>query len=88
MAKTDAPKGKTSPGSSKLSFGPVNYVLFILAVVLIVVGFYLLSRNEITVGPLLLVIAYSFLIPISILVGLGMSREDDEERLIESGTRK
>lgn len=88
MAKSETSKSKMTSAGTKISFGTANYILFVLAVALIIIGFYLLGKNETTIGPLLLVIAYSFLIPASILVGLGKSREDDEERLIESGSKK
>ncbi len=67
-----------------LSFGTANYVTFFLGLFSIVVGFILLDMEFMTLAPLLLVIGYSILIPLSILLGIGKGGAI-EERIRESG---
>ncbi len=63
----------------KLALGTANYVVFALALLCIVVGFVLLANNSLTLAPLLLVIGYSILIPISLLLGVGEGKAKEAE---------
>jgi hypothetical protein len=48
-------------------FGRKNYILFAVALAVIVLGFFLLSQNDITFAPLLLVVGYCVLVPWAII---------------------
>lgn len=49
-------------------FGKKNYIVFAVAMAVIAIGYILLSQDDITMAPLLLVIGYCVLIPIAILI--------------------
>ena len=49
-------------------FGPRNYILFAIGILVIVVGYISLSAGSITLAPILLVLGYCVLIPISIII--------------------
>ena len=48
-------------------FGRKNYILFGVALVVIVLGFFLLSQNDITFAPFLVVVGYCVLVPWAII---------------------
>lgn len=66
--KKPAAKGRRVPGGDTLPFGKKNQILFGIGFFVILVGYYLLSRNSITLAPLLLVVGYCVLIPLAIMV--------------------
>ena len=47
----------------RLQLGKVNFLLLILAAVLLIVGYVIMSLNDITISPILLLLVYAFLIP-------------------------
>ncbi|MCK4234728.1 hypothetical protein KAU34_06580 [candidate division WOR-3 bacterium] len=51
-----------------LSFNKKNYSLFSAGIISIIVGYLFLSRGSITIAPILLVLGYVILIPISIII--------------------
>ena len=48
-------------------FGKKNYILFAVALVVIIVGFIALGKGSITLAPILLVFGYCVMIPWAIL---------------------
>ena len=77
-----AKKKGIAAGSGAITwpFGKKNYALFGLAVLIIVVGYIFLGQGSTTLAPVLLVLGYCVLIPVSIIV-----RDDsgDSEPLID-----
>jgi hypothetical protein len=71
---TPAPK-KTRPD---VALGPANYALMAAGLAVIVAGFITLSAGSITLAPILLVLGYCVLIPLSLLVTVrrGVARSD------------
>ena len=73
-------KGETLPFTKK------NYLLFLVGLVVIVIGYIALSRPpannpwSLTVAPLLLVLGYCIIIPIAIMVK-GKKEEREKEKL-------
>lgn len=65
-------KKKTPVGPASVSvnwpFGKKNYIWFGVALAVMIIGYILLGTGDITMAPLLLVIAYCVLIPVAILV--------------------
>ena len=61
-------RAAAEPVGALIAFGPRNYVLFAAAVVAIVVGYVLLSRGDITLAPILLILGYLVLLPAGILI--------------------
>lgn len=58
-----------------LGFTKKNYYLFALGLVIIVVGFISLRMGSITLAPILLVLGYCVIIPLSIIVDWKKRRE-------------
>ena len=66
-AKKPAAKGRRVGTGNTLPFGKKNQVLFGVGFGVILVGYFLLSRNDTTLAPLLLVAGYCVLIPLAIM---------------------
>ena len=49
-------------------FGMKNYIWFGIAVIVIIIGYFLLGSGSMTLAPVLLVLGYCVLIPIAIMV--------------------
>ena len=63
MAKTQ----KESAKSRKKSSAHFNWKIFIAGLISIVVGYIFLASNDITAAPILLVLGYCILVPVSFL---------------------
>ncbi len=64
-AKAARPAARTEDG---LAFGRRNYILFGVGIFFILLGYLLLSRNSITLAPILLVAGYCVILPLAIVV--------------------
>lgn len=51
-----------------IRFGPKNYILGVVGLLLIVFGFVSLAGGSITLAPILLVLGYCVVVPIAILI--------------------
>ncbi|MGC9361315.1 MAG: hypothetical protein ACP5F3_00125 [Candidatus Syntrophosphaera sp.] len=58
----------------RLHFGRLNLIILIIAAVLLILGYIIMSFNEITISPLILVAVYVVLVPLALLYK-GKSRE-------------
>ncbi|HUV30064.1 MAG TPA: hypothetical protein VMY05_03070 [Acidobacteriota bacterium] len=77
-----AKKKETPAGSDRTfewPFGKKNYVLFVVAMVIIIAGFIALGQGSITLAPILLVLGYG-LVPFAI-----MAKGKREEREPQAG---
>ncbi len=65
-----AKKKGSAAGSGAITwpFGKKNYAIFGFAVTIIAVGYLFLGKGSTTVAPILLVLGYCVLIPVSIIV--------------------
>lgn len=52
----------------RLGLSSGNYIVMLVALVIMTAGYIILGRNEITVSPIMLVIAYVVVIPMSLLI--------------------
>jgi hypothetical protein len=52
--------------SSRLRFGPKNYLFLAAAIVSLVVGYWLLSKGSTTLAPILLVLGYCVFFPVGL----------------------
>ena len=75
MAKKTQKKTAKDQGEVKWPFGPKNYLIFAIAMVVIIVGYITLGYGSITIAPILLVLGYCVLIPIAIII---KGRTDEE----------
>ena len=53
--------------NDRLQLGPVNFIILGVAAVLLILGYIIMSANEITISPQLLILAYVVLIPFGLL---------------------
>ncbi len=51
----------------QIQFSPINYIMFFSGIIVIAIGFFLLSNNETTLSAILLVIGYTVILPLSII---------------------
>ena len=65
--KTKKP-ARENQGQVKWPFGKKNYLVFALALVVIVIGYVTLGQGSITLAPILLVLGYCVLIPIALII--------------------
>lgn len=66
--KTQKPRPKKKLPPVAL-FGKRNYLWFGIGIIVIVTGYIFLGMGDITLAPILLVLGYCVIIPISILIG-------------------
>ncbi len=62
-------------------FGKINYLIFGAAIITIIIGYITLAQGSITLAPVLLVLGYCVLIPISLLL---RSKDIDSGESIEA----
>lgn len=51
----------------KLHLGPINFIILGIAVILLIIGYFIMAGNEIVISPVILTIAYGVLIPLGLL---------------------
>ena len=71
----------------KWPFGPRNYLVFGLAMIVIVIGYVALGYGSITMAPVLLVLGYCVLIPVAIIIGREIVISALREWMAEIGKR-
>jgi len=52
---------------NKLHLNRINFILLLIAAIVLVAGYIIMSFNEISLSPVLLVIAYALIIPFALL---------------------
>jgi len=52
----------------KWPFGSKNYILFAVAMVVIIIGFVTLGQGSMTLAPVLLILGYCVLVPAALIV--------------------
>jgi dipeptide/tripeptide permease len=57
-------KAKTK---DRLQLGKINFLLLALAAILLVLGYFIMSLNEIVISPVILAVVYVALIPFALL---------------------
>ncbi len=51
----------------RLGLSSGNYIIMLVAIAIMTAGYLIMAGNDITISPVLLVIAYVFVIPLSLL---------------------
>ena len=78
--KTKKP-AKERQDQVKWPFGKRNYLVFALALVVIIIGYVTLGQGSITLAPILLVLGYCVLIPVALIIrGRPKTDSSDESR--------
>ena len=62
------PKAPKKTARPQIALGKKNYIIMAAGLLTVIVGFITLARGSITLAPLLLVLGYCVLIPVSLLV--------------------
>jgi uncharacterized membrane protein len=75
-AKPPEPKRVRREGS--LAMGSRNALMLFVGIVVIVIGYFLLGRGSITAAPLLLVLGYCVVVPLSIILWVKRSEKDNQ----------
>lgn len=65
-------------------FGPKNYIIFGAGLLVIILGYISLASGSITLAPILLILGYCVLIPVSIIID-GRKREVPAESVKSEG---
>jgi membrane protein YdbS with pleckstrin-like domain len=52
----------------RLGLASGNYILMLVALLVMTAGYFIMAANEITVSPILLVIAYIVIVPLSLII--------------------
>ncbi len=67
--------------NKKFIFNRQSIILFIIGIILLITGYIFMAAGDITVSPILLIIAYVIIFPLAILIGLfkrSGSKDQDE----------
>jgi Ca2+/Na+ antiporter len=67
-------------------FGKANYILFGLTLLVLLIGYFVLAKGSITLAPILLVIGYCVLLPLSIIYR-GRAGASESEKLEPAAVR-
>lgn len=63
-----AKKSDTVDNEGKWPYGKNNYIVFAIALLVIIIGFITLGQGSITLAPILLVLGYCVLLPIALMI--------------------
>ncbi len=74
--KAAEPKRQRREGS--LAMGSRNVLMLFAGIVIIMIGYFLLSRGSITAAPLLLVLGYCVVVPLSIILWVKRSEGNNQ----------
>ena len=83
--KTKKP-AKESQDQVKWPFGKRNYLVFALALMVIIIGYITLGQGSITLAPILLVLGYCVLIPIALIIRGRPNAGNNEKSGQQSGS--
>ena len=53
--------------NDRIGLGKANYILMIVAAIILIAGYFIMSTHEITISPILLIITYVIVIPFALL---------------------
>ena len=66
-------KGKSN---NKLYWGKINSIIFAVGILTIIMGYIFLARKSLTLAPILLVLGYAVLIPVSLVYKGWIKKKD------------
>ena len=82
--QTKAAKARAARQGGSLLLGQRNALLLMAGILIIIIGYFLLGRGSITAAPLLLVLGYCVVVPLSII--LWVKRPEDKQQTQQTGT--
>lgn len=62
--------------NNRLYWGKINSVIFAIGILTIILGYIFLARESLTLAPILLVLGYAVLIPISLVYKDWIKKEE------------
>lgn len=68
MATKAKKSSDNSAGENGWPYGKKNYIIFAIALIVILVGFWSLAKGSITLAPILLAVGYCVLLPIALII--------------------
>jgi hypothetical protein len=91
MAQRKRPRKQTKAAQARAArqrgsflLGQRNALLLMVGILIIIIGYFLLGRGSITAAPLLLVLGYCVVVPLSII--LWVKRPEDKQQTQQTGT--
>jgi len=57
--------------NKKIKLGKINYIILIIGVLLITIGFIIMNTGDFTISPIILILAYVVIIPLSLILPSG-----------------
>jgi Sec-independent protein secretion pathway component TatC len=69
--------------NKRFIFGKGNLILFLIGVMIITIAYIIMSTGDITISPVMLIIAYVIVFPLAILLGTIASRPKKDMRAPE-----
>jgi len=81
MAVKTKKQVQKKPEAENWPYGKKNYVIFAIALLVIIIGYITLAGGSITLAPILLVVGYCVLIPIALII-----KGKPEEKQVSSGS--
>jgi hypothetical protein len=54
---------------NKLNYSKKNSVIMLIAILILTIGYLILNTGDITLSPIILVLAYTVIIPLAIFLG-------------------
>ena len=55
------------PDKNKLGLGKINFLILAISAILLVMGYFIMAQNDISISPLLLSAVYVVIIPFALL---------------------
>jgi hypothetical protein len=52
---------------NKLNLGKINFIILIIAAVLLALGYFIMAQNDVVISPLILSLVYVVIIPFALL---------------------
>tara|TARA_B100001750_G_C14989105_1_gene341639 strand:+ start:71 stop:277 length:207 start_codon:yes stop_codon:yes gene_type:complete len=68
MAKNNSVNYRDGKDKDDPQFSVINFIVAVVALLTITLGYWFLAQGSITLAPILLVVGYVFLIPIAIIL--------------------
>ena len=60
---------KLSEVSMKFELGKLNIILFILGLLVLIAGYFIMGSGDKTISPILLVLSYVVIFPLALIIG-------------------
>jgi len=66
--------------NNRLVFNKINKALLLAGIILLIIGYYLMSLGDIIVSPLIITISYIIVIPMAIIWGVSIGTKNNNNQ--------